>query len=105
MTSSMTEAAQVAGISRRTLYEYLKDSTFRKRLEKAFDTVIVEQANDLFTQRKEAERVLVELMREGSPEIRLKAAKAIIENASKREETLLAAFSRWKTEYDPFGFT
>ena len=105
VTDTLTEAAEVAGISRRTLYTYMSDPTFKKRLEKAFDSMIIEQTNDLFSQRKEAEKVLSELMCDESPEIRLRAAKAVIENARKREETMIEIFSKWARDDDPFGFS
>ena len=98
VTDSMTEAAQLAGITRRTLYTYLGDPDFQERLEKAFDSAITEQVNDSFSQRKEAEKVLSELMHDESPEIRLRAAKAVIENSRKREESMLSMFGKWKSE-------
>ena len=96
----------MAGISRRTLYNYLHDTRFIHELEKMVDSGNIETYCILEDMRTQAEDTLVELLENASPAIRIKAAKAIIDLANRREKSVEKIFERQnrKEEKDPFRF-
>ena len=94
VADNMAQAADAAGISRRTLYNYLHDPTFVKELEKAYNGMIIEQVCNQEEQKRMAEDVLTELLDDYRPEIRLKAVKIILDNARKKELAMLGVFLR-----------
>lgn len=105
VTGSKTEAAQMAGISRRTLYNYLHDPWFIHELEKLIDSGNIETYCVMEDMRTQAEDTLMELLGDPSPAIRIKAAKAIIDMANRREKSVEKIFERQtrKEEKDPLG--
>jgi len=96
-SSSISEAAEKAGISRRTMYNYLHEDIDFARAYKALQ----EEAATLHLERLENEReraaaVMLELMedKEQPGAVRLKAAQAVIEAASNQAEAVAAIANR-----------
>ena len=96
-SSSISEAAQKAGISRRTMYSYLHDDVEFARAFKAQQ----EEAATLHLERLERNReraaaVMLELMEDKQQPgaVRLKAAQAIVEAATLQAGAVEAIASR-----------
>lgn len=78
---TLTEAAEKAGISRKTLYNYMtEDKAFIKAYRSAKEQVILETMEETAKIRADAQRVIVDLMRDTAQPaaIRLKAATAAL---------------------------
>lgn len=92
-SSTLTEAAQKAGISRRSLYTYIReDNDFAlayRNLQEMAATAAAEAAE---TRAEEASSVVKSIMDDETQPaaIRLKAAQIILETSAKRREKLEA---------------
>lgn len=92
-SSSLTEAAETAGIDRRTLYNYLHNDV---EFARAYDEIRSRQAvafmDDLTERRRKAHAVIMELLEdtEQPAAIRLKAAQTILTAAADQEKTVSA---------------
>ena len=90
-SSTLTEAAEKAGISRRSLYTYIRgDNEFARAyrdLQEMYATAAAESAE---ARAEEAASVVDSIMRdEAQPAaIRLKAAQIVLETSAKRREKL-----------------
>lgn len=83
--STLTEAAAAAGISRRTLYNYIReDNAFGAAYREACDHMAVEQMDTLNNGKARATALLMQLMEdEKQPaSIRIKAAQTILTAAT-----------------------
>lgn len=86
-SSTLTEAAEKAGISRRTLYNYLhNDIEFARAYDEIRDRQAVDFMDDLNDRRRRAHAVIMELLEDAEQPaaIRLKAAQAILEAAAEQ---------------------
>jgi len=97
-SNTMTEAAELAGVSRRTLYSYLKDPWFRSELQKAYSAAVFQQVSDIQETKRRAEETLAELLNDPSPEVRLRAAKVILDHAGRREAVMLEQIEKIQDE-------
>lgn len=89
-SSTLTEAAEKAQISRKTLYGYIRnDPEFGEAYRAARDQITLEQLDTLNDAKGRATTLLLELMddTEQAASIRLKAAQAILSAATKQHET------------------
>ena len=87
-SSTLTEAAEKAGISRRTLYAYIReDLDFSKAYKSLHEQSILSVYDTAVEQRNHASEVLKSIMDDEtqSGAIRLKAAQTIIDKADKLE--------------------
>ena len=90
-SSTLTEAAEKAGIDRRTLYNYLHNDL---EFARAYDEIRCRQAvafmDDLTDRRRRAHAVIMELLddAEQPAAIRLKAAQTILTAAAEQEKTV-----------------
>ena len=90
-SNSLTEAAEKAGIARRTLYNYLRnDIDFARAYDEIRDRQAVAFMDDLTDRRQRAHAVIMEIMEdaEQSAIVRLKAAQAILTAAAEQEKTV-----------------
>ena len=90
-SNSLTEAAEKAGIARRTLYNYLRnDIDFARAYDEIRDRQAVAFMDDLTDRRQRAHAVILEIMEdtEQSAIVRLKAAQAILTAAAEQEKTV-----------------
>jgi predicted DNA-binding transcriptional regulator AlpA len=81
-SNTLTEAAEKAEISRKTLYNYMRDdSDFAKAYQAAQEQLVVEQMDALASDRERAKATILALMedREQPAAIRLKAAQSIFD--------------------------
>lgn len=87
------------------MYSYCREAGFQKELEKALTARVAYDVGWLEGAKREAYEVLGELMRNKDPDIRLKAAKAVVDTVSKREALLMKAFEfrRQDEKNDPLG--
>lgn len=88
-TSSKAAAARAAGISDRTLRDYLADPTFRAEYEKAFKDMVedaTKQAKQSLSPALSTLREIVEDKGEDT-QARISAARAILSNGIKLIET------------------
>ena len=87
-SSTLTEAAEKAGIDRRTLYNYLHNDVDFAR---AYDEIRDRQAivDDLTDRRQRAHAVIMELLEDTAQPaaIRLKAAQTILTAAAEQDKT------------------
>ena len=102
--NTLTEAADKAGISRKTLYNYMKmDPTFAAEYQEAQERLALEEMGTVAKDRAEARAVIVEIMNnsELSPVVRLKAAASLYGIAATQQsriDTIMAA----NTAHNPF---
>lgn len=89
-SNTLTEAAEKAGISRKTLYGYIReDPEFGKAYQAARDQIALEQLDTLNEAKGRATTLLVAFMddEEQPASIRLKAAQTILSAATIQHET------------------
>ena len=90
-SSSMTEAAEKAGISRRTMYGYLhNDVDFARAYDEARNRQAIAHMDALNARRERAQAVIMDLLEdtEQPAAIRLKAAQTILSAAAEQEKTV-----------------
>ncbi len=90
-SSTLTEAAEKAGVDRRTLYGYLhNDIDFARAYEEARNQQAVALMDTLTAQRAQAGEVIMDILRDkGQPAaVRLKAAQMILSEAADREQAV-----------------
>ena len=88
-SSTLTEAADKAGISRKTLYNYIRnDADFGTAYRAARDQIAIEQMEALNNGKERATRVLLDLMDDAKQpaSIRIKAAQTILSAATKQHD-------------------
>jgi AcrR family transcriptional regulator len=83
---STEEACRRARINKTTVYEWLKNETFREALKRARDEVIERALDSLKANVSKATETLVKLLDSKSEPIRARAAEDIIEFAQKALE-------------------
>lgn len=88
-TPSKAAAARAAGISDRTLRDYLADPTFRAAYEKAFGDMVEDATQQAKQSLSPAISTLREIVedKEEDAQARISAARAILSNAIKLIET------------------
>lgn len=90
-SGSMTEAAEKAGISRRTLYGYLhNDIDFARAYDEARNRQAIAYMDALTARRERAQAVIMDLLEdtEQPAAIRLKAAQAILSAAADQDKAV-----------------
>lgn len=90
-SSTLTEAAEKAGISRRSLYTYIReDNEFARAYRNLQEMTATAAAEAAEARAEEAASVVDSIMRdEAQPAaIRLKAAQIVLETSAKRREKL-----------------
>jgi hypothetical protein len=90
-SSSLTEAAEKAGIDRRTLYNYIhNDLDFARIYRENIAKQAVDRAEELSDRRERASRVIMTIMEdeEQPPLVRLKAAQTILSTAAEQDRVL-----------------
>lgn len=90
-SGSMTEAAEKAGISRRTMYGYLhNDIDFARAYDEARNRQAIAYMDALTARRERAQAVVMDLLEdtEQPAAIRLKAAQAILSAAAEQDKTV-----------------
>lgn len=92
-SNSLTEAAEKAGISRKTLYTYLHtDKDFARAYEAMREQQILESIDAVSVDREKAHSVIREILgdKEQPAAVRLKAAEMVLKSAEKSEESVEA---------------
>lgn len=95
-SNTLTEAANKAGISRKTLYNYIRlDNGFAEAYKALRDEQTLAQAEDAARDKEQARAIIVSIMEdEQQPAaIRLKAAQSILKVVEDKE-TLAAAITK-----------
>lgn len=90
-SESLTEAAEKAGISRRTMYEYLhNDAEFANAYQDARNRQTIALMDELTEQRQNAQKVVMEILNDLSQPAatRLKAAQMILSEATTQEKNV-----------------
>lgn len=90
-SSSLTEAAEKAGIDRRTLYNYIhNDLDFARIYRENISQQAVDRAEELSDRRERASKVILQIMEdeEQPPMVRLKAAQTILTTAAEQDKVL-----------------
>ena len=88
-SNTLTDATEKAGISRKTLYNYIRnDAAFGLAYRTARDQIAIEQMEALNNGTQRATRLLLDLMddTEQPAGIRMKAAQTILTAAAKQHE-------------------
>ena len=109
-SSTLTEAAEKAGISRKTLYTYIReDFEFSKAYKSLREHEAISALERMEQQRERASGVLLSIMddEEQPGMVRLKAAQAIMEAAAKQSSIAasIAAENVSKNAPDLFDFS
>lgn len=81
-SGTLTEAAEKAGISRKTLYNYMRtDTDFARAYKEARERLTLERLDSTEAERAKAKAVILEIMndKQQSSAVRLKAAQTILE--------------------------
>lgn len=94
---SLTEAAEKAGISRRTLYTYLHDDLeFARAYKAANDQRVLLRSETLEAERCRASAVILEIMEDKnqSGANRLKAAQLVLDQVKAQTELATSIISR-----------
>ena len=105
-SSSLTEAAEKAGIDRRTLYNYLhNDIDFTRAYEEIRSRQAVSYMDELTEQRQRAHAVIMELLEdtEQPASIRLKAAQVILTAAEEQEKIIGGIIASNISKNDPLN--
>lgn len=92
--NTLTEAAASAGISRRTLYSYIRDDeTFGAAYRAARDQIAIEQMDTLNNGKERATALLLRLMddEQQPASIRIKAAQTILTAATRQHDIAQSA--------------
>ena len=82
------QAAQAAGVSKRTAYRRLADPRFAARLAQARDELISSALGELVEGASKAVKTLTELLDADDERVRLAAAKSHLEQLLRLRETL-----------------
>ena len=85
------EAAQISGFSDSAVRRRLKDAGFRAQVSEVRDQMFRETAGMLARSTGAATVTLVALLKDGNPNVKLGAARAILEYATRFAETLQLA--------------
>lgn len=109
-SSTLTEAAEKAGISRKTLYNYIRtDFEFSKAYKSLREQEAISALERLEEQRERASGVILSIMddEEQPGMVRLKAAQAILEAAEEKRSLVacIAADNVQKNAPDIFDFS
>ena len=85
---TLTGAAEAAGLSRPTLYAYLRDKSFRERVQQQRSVLAIQRAEALSEARKAAIDCLTAIMQDdATPQgARVLAAKALLQQAAAADE-------------------
>lgn len=106
---SLTEAAEKAGISRRTLYSYLhNDLEFARAYSETRNRQAIDYMDSLNARRERAQAVIMEMLEDKTQPatIRLKAAQIILTVAAEQEKTVEdITRANIKANKDPFDFS
>lgn len=92
--NTLTDAAKAAGISRKTLYTYIRtDDAFGVAYRAARDQLALEQMDALTDGRQRATALLLALLEDDTQpaSVRIKAAQTILAAATKQQETAQGA--------------
>jgi hypothetical protein len=85
--ATVEQAAKQVGMSERTIYRRLSEPEFQRELAKVRADMVQRTAGTLTAASSEAVKTLVSLLKiEGSPPVRLGAARAILEVGMKLRE-------------------
>ena len=84
---SLTAAAKAVGLSRPTIYTYLRDKSFRERLQQQRAVMAVQRAEALADARAAAIQAITDVMNDESapPTARIMAAKAVLMQAAEAD--------------------
>lgn len=88
-SATYTEAAEKAGISRKTLYNYIRqDTEFGEAYKETRDQAIIALMDMLNAGKERATRLLLEIMDDADQPagLRMRAAQAILSAAEKQQE-------------------
>lgn len=106
-SATLTEAAEKAGISRKTLYSYIRnDGDFARAYKEAQERLTLERIEDIKAERRKATDVILSLMNDQAQPgaVRLKAAQLILDSTSAAIEKAETITSRNVTaNNDPFS--
>lgn len=88
-SSTLTEAAEKAGLNRQTLYRYMRDDPdFSRAYKEAQERIALEQAETIVEERRRAKDTIFSIMEDRAQPaaVRLKAAQSVLE-ATEAQET------------------
>lgn len=105
-SATLTEAAEKAGISRKTLYSYMRDDIeFARAFKAAQERLTLERIEAVEADRQRATKAIFALMDDKTQPgaVRLKAAQIILETATAAQDKAAAITNRNVTaNNDPF---
>lgn len=109
-SSTLTEAAEKAGISRKTLYSYIRyDFDFSRAYKSLLEEAAIQALENMADQRERASKTLLSIMEDEKQPgmVRLKAAQAILSTISDQAAIVdsVAASNVSKNTPDLFDFS
>ena len=107
-TGSLSEASKQAGISRRTLYNYLsKDHDFAVAFQETQQQIILSLVDDVTGKITQALDVIMDIMQDENvkPETRLRASESLLSQLGviQKKSCLIVNDYESKTNPDPFA--
>ena len=81
--SNLTKASKEIGVDREQIYNWLRDEEYRKQVDDLRTALVDEAISGLKSNVSKATGVLVSLMEDENPQIRLKAANDVINHVAK----------------------
>ena len=107
-TGSLSEASERAGISRRTLYNYLsKDHDFAVAYQETQEQIILSLVDDVTGRMTKAMDVIMDIMQDETvkPEIRLRASESLLSQLGviQKKSLILVKDYESRTNPDPFA--
>lgn len=105
-SNTLKEAAEKAGISRKTLYNYMRtDGDFARAYKEARERLTLERLDAVESERQQAKEIIISIMNdtEQSSAIRLRAAQTILD-AGQSIEKAADGIMHDNVSRDVFGF-
>ena len=109
-SNTITEAAEKAGITRQTLYGYMRDDAdFSRAYKIAQERIALEQAETIAEERRRAKDTIFSIMEDTAQPaaVRLKAAESVLEATEAQEvrqrKIINANLERQSNPFDIFG--
>ena len=107
-TGSLSEASERAGISRRTLYNYLsKDHDFAVAYQETQEQIILSLVDDVTGRMTKAMDVIMDIMQDENvkPETRLRASESLLSQLGviQKKSLILVKDYESRTNPDPFA--
>jgi len=109
-STTLTEAAEKAGLNRQTIYRYMRDDPeFSRAYKEAQERIAFEQAEAIIADRQRAKETIFAIMEDANQPgaVRLKVAQSVLQTSDAAElrqrQIINANINRHSDPFDIFG--